>query len=536
MTSPYAPDLGELRAWLEKMVASLKLGQLVAAVLMLVTRMRDINTELTRQVAHLRRRRPRSEGLDRVERQLAFLFAAARAAGAPVADAAAAPPPLKKSRRGRHPGRAALPAHLERVVVENPVPPQMRICPRCGSEMKTLAHSTCEVLEVIPAQVIVLQRKDETVACPHDDTIVSAPTPPQLIERGVLGTTLVVEAVADKYLEHQPVERQCLRFARAGVDIAPQTLGRGVARAIDLLGPVAKLIEVLTRKPGLLGTDATSIPVLDRDAADGIRLGTMWCWTNARWVSFIYSPTGDSDSVRRFLGTELARSVQCDGTSVTTFIERAGGTRPGCWSHGRRRLVEAARGGDLLALDGLRLIQPLFAVERAANLVGDTSEARLARRAEQSAPALEKLRAWLDEQRGAIPPKTPLGQALGYLHRQWSRLVLFLGDGGIELTNNRRERELRRLVLGRRNWLFTWGDLGGERAAHILTILATCIAHEVNPRAYLHLLVKLIVDGWPQAKLRELLPDRILLAHPALYAGERPLALPAPLFESPAQI
>jgi len=126
-----------------------------------------------------------------------------------------------------------------------------------------------------------------------------------------------------------------------------------------------------------------------------------------------------------------------------------------------------------------------------------------------------------------VPPKTPLGRALGYLHRQWRRLVLFLEDGNIELTNNRRERELRRLILGRKNWLFTWLDLGGERTAAILTIVATCIAHDVNPRAYLHLVTRLIVRGWPQKKLRELLPDRILGTHPELYVGERGPALPA---------
>lgn len=59
-------------------------------------------------------------------------------------------------------------------------------------------------------------------------------------------------------------------------------------------------------------------------------------------MSFIYSAQGDSDSVRRFLGKDLGRSVQCDGTNITTFIERAGGQRPGCWSHARRRFVEAA--------------------------------------------------------------------------------------------------------------------------------------------------------------------------------------------------
>jgi hypothetical protein len=77
--------------------------------------------------------------------------------------------------------------------------------------------------------------------------------------------------------------------------------------------------------------------------------------------------------------------------------------------------------------------------------------------------------------------------------------------------------------LRRKNWLFTWLDLGGERTATIITIIATCIAHEINPRAYLHLITKLIVNGWPNAKIRELLPDRILASHPELH-----LSVPAP--------
>ena len=141
------------------------------------------------------------------------------------------------------------------------------------------------------------------------------------------GTPVIVEALADKYIEHQPIERQCTHWSRAGVDIAPQTLGRSVGAAIDMLEPVAALIEEQTRAPGLLGTDATGIPVLDPTSPEGIRTGSMWCWTNARWVTFFYAPSADSDSVRRFLGDDLARTMQCDGTNVTTFLERAGGKR-----------------------------------------------------------------------------------------------------------------------------------------------------------------------------------------------------------------
>jgi hypothetical protein len=130
--------------------------------------------------------------------------------------------------------------------------------------------------------------------------------------------------------------------------------------------------------------------------------------------------------------------VQCDGTATLSFIERAGGKRPGCMSHGRRKFVEAALLGDKVALEALHLVAPLFVVERQATDAGDTADERLARRQEHSKPVIENIRVWLDEKRPFFPPKTALGKAIGYMTRQWHRLILFLDDGNIELTNNRR--------------------------------------------------------------------------------------------------
>jgi transposase len=182
----------------------------------------------------------------------------------------------------------------------------------------------------------------------------------------------------------------------------------------------------------------------------------------------------------------------------------------------------------MIAWEGLHKIAEIFAIERASTLAGETTEQRRARRQSQTTPVLEQLRGWIDQHRASVPPKTPSGNALGYLHRQWKRLVLFVDDGNIEATNNRRERELRRLILGRGNWMFTWLDVGGKRTAAILSIIATCIAHDVNPRAYLHLVTKLIVHGWPQSRLRDLLPDRMLVAHPELLAGDPDAPRPLP--------
>lgn len=249
ITSPHAPDVAALRAWLENMIKAARLVELVLAVITLVTRMRDINTELTKRLAHFQRKRPRSETLERLERQLVLPGLIQPVARRRSADESGPEKP-KRSRKGRHPGRGKLPAHAERLQVFNPVPPALRVCPVCGSEMTTVGHSMCEILELVPARLVVIQRMDERVACPHDDAIVSAPTPPEIVERGKLGPTLIVEAVADKFLEHTPIERQCERWARAGFEIAPQTLGRSVAKEIDLLTPIAKEIHEQTRAPG----------------------------------------------------------------------------------------------------------------------------------------------------------------------------------------------------------------------------------------------------------------------------------------------
>lgn len=81
---------------------------------------------------------------------------------------------------------AALPKHLERVPELNQVPHPMRIGPLCGAEMTNLGHLSCEILDVRPAELYVRQRFDDRVACPNDDTILTAPTPPVIVERSKL--------------------------------------------------------------------------------------------------------------------------------------------------------------------------------------------------------------------------------------------------------------------------------------------------------------------------------------------------------------
>ncbi|ANY85066.1 hypothetical protein BB934_43470 (plasmid) [Microvirga ossetica] len=61
------------------------------------------------------------------------------------------------------------------------------------------------------------------------------------------------------------------------------------------------------------------------------------------------------------------------------------------------------------------------------------------------------------------------------------------------------------MALGRKNYLFSGSDAGGDRAAVIYTIVETCKMNGINPQAYLADVIERIADH-PANRVDELLP------------------------------
>jgi hypothetical protein len=153
-----------------------------------------------------------------------------------------------------HPGRAALPKHLERVTEVNDVPPELCTCPLCGETMTTVSHSVCEILDVRPAELFVRRRLDERVACPNDDTIVSAPTPPELVERAKLD---LGRRVPGGQVPRAPADRAAVLAMvedRHG-HRSPDSWARG-RRSDDPLSPIARMVQklrnLIARRPSAI--------------------------------------------------------------------------------------------------------------------------------------------------------------------------------------------------------------------------------------------------------------------------------------------
>jgi hypothetical protein len=105
--------------------------------------------------------------------------------------------------------------------------------------MMRMGHTHCEYLDVIPAQVVVVVRTDEAVKCRPDGTIVSAPPPPRIVERGVLGNRLIIEATADNFSSINPSSASPMLAAASRSRRSPS---RCVATHLDVLAPLAEAI------------------------------------------------------------------------------------------------------------------------------------------------------------------------------------------------------------------------------------------------------------------------------------------------------
>jgi transposase len=508
ITSAVDPDLDAVKKFIVDMIAKGAVAALMTAIVALLVRMRDLNVELMRKLASKSRKRPPNEAMRRLQMELPLLCTPP--ANDTKAAAAADNKPNKRGAKKPTPhARPKLPAHLPRVPNVLLVPQEQRHCPRCDVELgRVCLKTTAEKLDVRPSEFIVSQTQVETCACPKcHQYIVTADKGDQVLDRGILGDELLVQALVDHYQDAVPFERMERNARAEGVPLAANTLASSVGKLIDLFDPIVGHIRERCLSSRFTALDATSMPVLDPLHPLGIKTGALWLIEgDHRYACFLYAPSGHATHLKKFFEGRTLGSVMCDGSPTNNCVEKdAGGRRGGCNAHGRRGLVEAVRIGDARAVAGLELYGKIFHLDAESKRLGESLEQRFERRQRDSAPAVAELRAWLDARRGDVEPKSVLGKALGYLDRQWPRLTMFLHDPLMDLTNNDVEGSLRTWVLDKKTWLFVGHEVSARRTADALTLLTTCKRMGIHPRDYLRDTLAKILAG--EKDLTALLPE-----------------------------
>ncbi len=400
-----------------------------------------------------------------------------------------------------------------------------------------------------PAELAALVATEPRLA---GATLVTAPLPPRLIDRSYATPSLLAHIASDKFCDGLPLHRQEDRFARLGVPIDRGTMGRWLEEAGGTVG--ATIVEAMRREAlasaHCIATDATGIRVQPTPRADGAsqpcrRAHYFVQIADADHVFFEYSPVETSAVVSQ-LFAGYAGYVQADAKSVFDVLYRppeardrappdekqAACSEVGCWAHARRKVWEAAVATQhVVAREALVRIARMFQLDELWRT--KLPDVRKAQRERFLRPHLTAFFAFAEAAyEAARHERGLLRTALGYAVRQKAALLRFLDDGALEMTNNRSERELRRIATGRNAWLFVGSDLHGVSAGNLLTLIASARLHRLDPEVYLRDVFR-VLPHWPRDRYLELAPRYWRITRARLRADELehelgPLAVPEP--------
>jgi transposase len=408
-------------------------------------------------------------------------------------------------RRANAEAKAELPSRE----IRHAIPTENRGCPKCGrTDLKPLGDGKTTVLyEYIPPRFEKQVHVQETLVCKCGEGIVTAPGPARPIEKGHYGPGLMAHVVTAKCGDSMPLYRLAKGLRRAGVPINRTTLGDLFHASADAIAPLAERLLQLIAQSEVVLADETPMRV---QAEGKTKKSFLWTFRTADTkplIGFRYSPSRSGETPVKVLG-ETKGFLVADGYTgynQTTVPERR--TRVGCWAHVRRKFFDALSTAPE-AQGALDFILALYRIEyeaRDSSLLGSTEH--LAMRQSKSAAVIEALRDWLAIEKPKHPPKTPIGEAIGYAMGQWKALIQFLQDARLPLDNNASERALRPAALGRKNYLFVGNDGAGENIAGLYSLVATCEENGINPETYLaDVLIR--VNTHPASRIDELLPHR----------------------------
>lgn len=376
-------------------------------------------------------------------------------------------------------------------------------CPDCGGDLRLVGEDVSEMLDLIAAQLKVVQIARLKKSCRRCERMVQVPAPSRPIPGSIAGAGLLAHILVSKFDDHLPLYRQHEIFARMGADIPDSTLVDWCGRAMNVLAPLIERIEADVMASDLLHADDTPIRVLDRAGRDkglgkGVKKGRIWAYVRDQrpWSGvsppgavYAFAPDWKEEHVHRHLANTRG-ILQADGYKGYAKLYEPGPDgaprlrEAACWAHLRRDFHdEWDKTKSVIAREALDRIGALYDIEREVN--GCPAEIRLAVRQKHSSPKVEAFFAWSEQQLSRIPGKGDLAKAFRYGMSRRDAFSLFLSDGRVGIDNNPAERALRPIGVGRRNWLFAGADTGAETLARAMTIVETAKMNGLDPQAYL---------------------------------------------------
>jgi len=400
-------------------------------------------------------------------------------------------------------------------------------------------------------RIIIARVRYKTVDAQGDTDVISTPMPAEMLPGAMAAPSLAAHVLMDNIGKGLPLFRIEDTFAREGIPIDRGTLSRWKKRVGDGLAVLVKAMQLHAFATAFcIATDATGICV---QTAYSREKGPQPCKkghflvqiADKDHIFFEYLERETSAKVSEaFFG--FSGYVQADAKNVFDVLfsgpeavrARRDNIKPdgcsrkevGCWYHCRRRHWEAAVAKSVVGREALMRIGRMFELDASWRTEPPSEIKRL--RDLYLRPHVESFFAWIDEQRPLYKDQRGYTRtALEYTHNHREALMRFLDDGRLLMENNRSERAVKFVVLGRKAWLFAGSDDHAQSTAVLFSIIASARLHRLDPEEYLRCLIRL-VPLWPKDRLIELAPlfwarTRARLDPKALAMELGPIEIPA---------
>lgn len=394
-------------------------------------------------------------------------------------------------RRGRR--RSQFPAHLPRVRTTIEVPESDRIC--CGAPMESMGVELTRELERIELSIVHEIARTKYCCRRCQGQVLTAPGPLRPLPKGLLGANWLAQLAVERFGNHMPYHRLEKKYHSEGLELSRTVLCRSLLQLAERFAGVYQALgtEVVESDVGF--ADETSIKVQD-STAGGPAKAWVWLYANKDGdCLYDYSESRGRDSPTRVLAN-FRGFLHDDGYCVyEAALDPGRVVHVACWAHVRRKFDEAASTDPTLSAEALEWIGKLYAIDRAAKQRGLDCEALGALRREHAPAILEGFKQWLDVRQTQVLPESPMGRAIKYAKGRWEALCRFVDDGRFELDNNRAERALRAVAVGRKNWVQVGNENGGRTAAVFFSLVSTCKQRGIDPKVYLHDVMLRLAEG-----------------------------------------
>ena len=402
----------------------------------------------------------------------------------------------------RRPKRQPLPGNFERI--EHRYEIDSGLCPQ-GHALQRIGEEISEQLDCEPARFFVHRHIRGKYACACCQTVLAAPMPAQVVDKGIPAPGLMAQVIVAKHDDHLPAYRQEEIYARSGVRVPRSSITSWIGIGGVWLQPLAAAIRAAVLKQLVLHADETPVAEL-KPGAGRTHRAYVWVYRSAQLPLVVYDYRGSrgGEHAREFLRGWSGTLVVDDFSGYKALFAGGAIREAGCWAHARRKFFEAHKlTQSALAAEALERIGALYRLEQE---IGELDEGeRLRRRRQHSQPLLDALHAWLLEQRPRLAKADATARAIDYTLGRWAALSVFADDARVAIDNNAAERAMRPIALGRKNWLFVGSRQAGERAAALMTLIESAKLCGLDPWAYLKDVFTRL-PTWPNSRLGDLLP------------------------------